>query len=257
MEAPADRAGCHRVRARVSTWRLAFERRVFVDGAMRLPYRLHRPTLASADARHPLVLPLHGSGAIGTDNESQLGAFAGTWLTGSRALAGASAPFVVVPQVTIRSATYAADSEDGLPSSSATPALATMLRLVGSLVRALPVDPARIYVVGFSMGGSATWNALLASPHTFAAAVVIAGVPPHRATAAEFEAVPVLVLHSVADPESSFEATRTMVDRICRDAGNACRVHLRRYEVLGHEIPPDVLHDDWWQRWLFEWSRQI
>lgn len=235
----------------------AFERQMFVDGAMRLPYRLHRPTPASPEARHPLVLQLHGSGAIGTDNESQLGALAGTWLTGSPAFAGASAPFVVVPQVPLRSATYAADPEDGLPASSATPALAAILRLVDSLTRALPVDPARIYVIGFSMGGSAAWNALLAAPRTVAAAVIIAGVPPRRARGAELGAVPVLVLHSAADPENPFEATRAMVDRICRDAGKSCRVHLRRYEALGHEIPPDVLLDDWWQRWLFERARRI
>src|SRR5690242_15718896 len=52
---------------------------VAADGTT-LPYRLLAPPVVRPGTRYPLVLQLHGSGAIGTDNHAQIGAFANGWL---------------------------------------------------------------------------------------------------------------------------------------------------------------------------------
>ena len=46
---------------------------VFEHGAGALPYRLLPPPEVHGGQRYPLVIVLHGSDAVGTDNRAQLG----------------------------------------------------------------------------------------------------------------------------------------------------------------------------------------
>jgi predicted peptidase len=43
------------------------------------PYRILRPAELAGGRTHPLVVLFHGSGAIGTDNISQVGPLAKSW----------------------------------------------------------------------------------------------------------------------------------------------------------------------------------
>ena len=83
------------------------------DGT-RLPYRLMPPASPSPGREYPLVVLLHGSGAIGDDNEKQIGAVARAW--GEPALRKRFPAYVLVPQVPVRSADYRPGG-DGLPAS--------------------------------------------------------------------------------------------------------------------------------------------
>ena len=51
--------------------------------------------------------------------------------------------------------------------------LAALTELIKSSLKKCPIDPARIYVTGQSMGG--TYSAILKEPHLFAAAVPVCG----------------------------------------------------------------------------------
>lgn len=220
---------------------------VAADGT-RLPYRLMSP--AATSERLPLVIVLHGSGAIGTDNTAQIGAFAKGW-----ALPDVVARFpayVAVPQVAVRSADYGPD-DDGLPASHPGASLPAVLDLVETLVRTLPVDPSRVYVVGFSMGGSAALNALLIEPERFAAAVAFSPVPPSRALAGKVSGLPVLLVHGDADDENPYPSDRAWAEALAKAGGHPRFIV---YAGMEHRTPPDMLAwDDSWRTWLFAQTR--
>src|ERR1019366_4684785 len=81
----------------------AFEHATFTSGDSTMPYRLLGPSTAPSSPV-PLVIVLHGSGSIGSDNEAQLGDLAlGFAQPGVRT---AYPAYVLVPQFTARSANY-------------------------------------------------------------------------------------------------------------------------------------------------------
>jgi predicted peptidase len=212
-----------------------------------LPYRLLAPAHVAAGERYPLVLVLHGSGGIGRDNQGQLGGFPLAWA--APALRARYPAYVLVPQFPSRSADYAPSSVAGMQASHGTPALAAALALVEDFAARHPVDRARIYATGFSMGGSAAWNAVLARPDLFAAAMPVSAVAPDPGLAPRLRMTPLYVLHGDADPENPIASDRAMVAAIRRAGGD--RVRLREYAGLDHRIPGDVFLGTWWRDWLF------
>jgi predicted peptidase len=227
----------------------AFASAVFTasDGT-RLPFRLLAPAATTRGHRYPLILQFHGSGAIGTDNAAQLGPFATGWAAPD--IRARFAAYVLVPQFPARTVDYSMGSgRDDVPVSRALPPLAAALELLDSLRQALPVDTTRVYVVGFSMGGSSVWHALLGRPTAFAAAMSIAGVPPAAADLKRLPRVPLLLVHGTADSENPYAAARGAYDALPPPMRNGVELHA--YPGLGHEIPADVLAGDWWREWLF------
>jgi len=219
------------------------------DGTV-LRYRLLVPPRLEPGRRYPLVVQFHGSGGIGTDNAGQLDTLARAWaLPEVRARYPA---FVLVPQFPVRSANY--DDPAAPRVAVATPALSAALELIDSVVAQQPVDPARVYATGFSMGGSATWLSLLARPGLFAAAMPIGGIAPDRARASELRGIPILVLHGDADTENPIDADRAMVAAIRATGGR--EVRLREYVGLPHRPPADLVPGAWWRDWLFARHRK-
>ena len=88
-----------------------------------------------------------------------------------------------------------------------------VLALLDHLQAAYPVDPKRVLVTGFSMGGMGTWFLASRHPNRFTAAIPIAGSP--RALAEEgwgaLEALPLHAIHSVDDEVVAIEPTRKAV----------------------------------------------
>lgn len=216
-----------------------------------LPYRLLAPARIEPGRRYPLVVQFHGSGAMGTDNRAQIERdfAARTWAI--PAIRARHPAFVLVPQFPVRSANY--DDPVAPRSATAAPALSTALELIDAVIAQQPVDPARVYASGFSMGGSATWLSLLARPDLFAAALPISGIAPDRARANALKHIPILVLHGDADTENPIDADRAMVAAI--RAGGGKQVRMRTYVGLAHMPPGDLVPGDWWRDWLFAQHR--
>lgn len=214
------------------------------DGT-RLPYRLLTPPAIVAGVRYPLVLQLHGSGAIGTDNRAQIGAFSNGWLLPEAR--GAFPAFVLVPQFPSRTVEYppALDASQ-LRSRSLSP-LAAAVALVDQIAAQQPVDRTRIYVTGFSMGASSALQLVLARPDLFAAAVAIAPVPPDSPLV---PSRPILIVHGDADTENPFTASRAWFESM--KARGAAGLEFRSYPGVQHEIPADLLTGMWWREWLFK-----
>lgn len=209
-------------------------------GGIVLPYRLLRPRQVEPGRTYPLVVIFHGSGAIGSDNASQIGPVARSWAT--PAVRERYPVFVLVPQFPDRSAVY---RDIGTPraTSAGTPLLHAALALVDDAVRTLPVDAQRVYAIGFSMGGSAVWNALALRPGLFAAAVSVAGVP--NPAALRRGRTRLLLVHGDADEENPFSA----ILRVYGEARSP-RVELWQYQGLGHEFPADLVTGTALAEWL-------
>lgn len=231
----------------VAAWKAKFSAQTFVaaDGAT-IPYRLYRP---ASRQRLPVVVILHGSGAIGTDNDAQMGALAAAWA--DPAFARDNPAIVVAPQAPVRTANYEM-SDDGLLASEAGPPLTAILELVDQLAKDPGVDASRISVVGFSMGASAAMQALLARPERFSAAVAFSAVPPPRSAARRMPDVPLLLVHGDRDDENPIAPDLAWAGALDRDGAMG---RLIIYRGMDHRIPDDMLTDRVWRRWLLQQRR--
>ncbi|MFC5571442.1 alpha/beta fold hydrolase [Lysobacter yangpyeongensis] len=224
---------------------------LFVPGSFedcrgtRLPYRLMTPSTATVGERSPLVVLLHGSGAIGDDNTAQIGPVARAWA--EPAVRARFGGYVLAPQVATRSADYHAGC-DGLPASAPGDSLAAVLALIDDVVARYPIDPDRIYLVGFSMGASAALDALVERPRGFAAVVAFAPVPPDRHFAARVAAVPMLLVHGSADAENPYAADRAWARAVAQAGGRPRFVVI---DGMAHEFPRQMLRRADWREWLF------
>jgi predicted peptidase len=216
-----------------------------------IPYRLLRPLHAAAGSRYPLVLVLHSSGGIGSDNTAQMGVLARFWA--QPAIREKYPAFVVAPQFAQRSANYQADTARKVLTSVPDASLGIMLHLIDSLKKTLPVDAGRVYVMGFSMGASSTMHALVLRPDLFAAAVAISGIPAfnHTATLAQ---TPLWLVHGNADTENPFASDSLLY----KELQHAKAKQLRFWEIdrLGHDIYPDLYTTELIPQWLFSRQKQ-
>jgi predicted peptidase len=218
-----------------------------VSGA--LPYRIHRPETVTPGQTYPLVLVLHGSGQMGTDNVAQVDGMVTAW---ARPRIFRDFPaFVVAPQVSQRSAVYAQDA-DGQPASKPGPSFAQVTALIDELTRTLPIDPKRIYLTGFSMGASTSLDLVMAAPERFAAVVAFSGVPPSRADAAKVKGVPMAMVHGDRDPQNPIEADRLWTAAVKAAGGEASLLEI---PGLGHDVPTALVGAEDWRQWMFRKHR--
>jgi predicted peptidase len=239
-----------------ATLRPAFERAILPSPiGDPLPYRLLRPQQLAPDPApaklYPLVIMLHGSGQIGTDNESQLGSLALAWAQPS--IRQQYPTYVAVPQFPGRTANYDTSAADHLLASHPAAPLLPLFELIDHLTQTLPIDPDRIYLIGFSMGASSAWHSLLLHPEKFAAAVLLSGVPPERILAPRFRQIPLLICHGDADPENPYAPDRAMFEAL----GPKSHARFRTYTGMVHSAPPDIADptSTWWSDWLFTQHR--
>lgn len=88
-----------------------------------------------------------------------------------------------------------------------------VLELLDFLTRTYAVDPHKVVLTGFSMGGIGAWH--LASRHQdrFAAAVIMAGRPSSRAIKTEWR-IPLYVIHGRADEVVPLGPTEKAVEKL-------------------------------------------
>lgn len=197
-------------------------------------YRLYVPPSYDASRKYPLLLFLHGSGALGTDNRRQVG----TELAQLHARLQAQEPvFVLAPQcpevdkwVTgAQKAPHLNFSQKDRPESDA---LKLVLSLLDELATKYSLDPDRIYVTGHSSGGAGTWD--IVSRHAldrFAAAIPVTGTnDPSRAFA--IRKLPLWVFHGAQDEISPVQNAREMITAL-RAQGSAVRY--TEYAGVGHD----------------------
>lgn len=150
-----------------------------------LNYRELKPTEIEKNRSYPLVLFMHGAGERGSDNEKQL--FHGSGMFENPVNQEKYPAFVIFPQCP-EDKYWAFDSRptsfmpDSMPlRKDPTPLIKSVKELVDQYALLPEIDKNRIYVIGLSMGGMATYELTGRYPDLFAAAIPICGtVNPQR-----------------------------------------------------------------------------
>ncbi|MGL4463361.1 MAG: dienelactone hydrolase family protein [Planctomycetia bacterium] len=222
------------------------------DGA--LPYRFLTPERPlAAGELYPLVIFLHGAGERGDDNEAQL-------VHGVKEFAKDSARkdfpcFLVAPQcpegkkwveVDWSAMTHVSPTE---PSESE----ALLVALIDDLVKEHPIDPARLYVTGLSMGGYGTWDLICRYPERFAAAGVVCGGGDETA-APKAAKIPVWVFHGAKDGAVPVERSRNMIAALKKAGGSP---KYTEYPEVGHNSWDAAYADPDFMSWLFAQKKPV
>jgi predicted peptidase len=215
------------------------------ENDIEIKYRLLKPLHNDTAKKFPLVVVFHGSGAIGSDNKSQLGALVKLWaLPGNREKYPA---YVLAPQFPSRSSNYALDKKRNVLVSSPQNCLRTALDLIDSLKQTLNIDPERIYLVGFSMGGSTVINALSARPDWFAAGVSISGVPQF-VEVKKLADIPIWLMHGNRDTENPFSSDK----QFYKEVSVKNKTRFWEFENTGHDdIFSTIILGEEIPGWLF------
>jgi len=142
-----------------------------------MPYRLYRPKLEPGK-KYPLVLFLHGSSGSGADNESQLlrANMFGSLVWALPKNQERHPCFILAPQSQVNWPPVKLVPDklpEILPGIGA--GCRQAVEIVEELLAKEPIDSARIYVTGHSMGGAGTWTLVSLRPDLFAAGVPVAG----------------------------------------------------------------------------------
>lgn len=192
----------------------AYEKHLFItESNDTLPYRLLTPEHPTKGQRYPLVLFLHGAGERGNDNAKQLTHGAQMWLN---PVNRSERPcFVLAPQCPLSG--YWAYNErptsfvpEEMPLAKEPSRIYPLLKaLLMSYAGRPDVDPNRIYVIGLSMGGMATYDIVVRNPQLFAAAIPICGtINPSRLEALKGSPTAFRLFHGDADPVVTVEGSR-------------------------------------------------
>ena len=178
----------------------------FDDGKVAVNYRLLKPQNFNQTKKYPLILVFHGSGAIGKNNTSQMGVLSKMWLLPENREKYQA--YVLSPQFPVRSSNYHLDETRNVKVSQSNEHLDLVLKSIDSLIIKENIDPSRIYVMGFSMGGATTSNAISKRPDLFAGAINVAGISQFDKMD-ELLKMPIWIVHGSLDtdnfPQSNFK----------------------------------------------------
>ncbi len=190
-----------------------------------LSYLIQEPICFDTEKQYPAIIFLHGAGTRGT-NITQL----------------ANNPFF----------TYAAAYTQGCMTVAPQCAADSWFDVFESLldfcafVAAHPqVDENRVYLIGASMGGYATWQAAMSRPELFAAIVPICGGGMYW-NAPRLQNMPVWAFHGQEDPTVLVRESEILAERINACGGNA---KLTVYPNTGHDAWTATYQD----KAVFDW----
>lgn len=195
-----------------------YEKQVFISLAGdSLHYRLLRPEIETTGDRYPLVLFMHGAGERSNNNEKQLTHGGQMFLNPVNREKYPA--YVLFPQCPPED--YWAYHQrpgsfmpDEMPvNQEITPIIKMVKELVDHYLLLPQIDRERVYVIGLSMGGMATFDLAIRFPEVFAAAIPICGtVNPQRLSLAKD--VSFRIFHGDADnvvtPEGSRAAYKAL-----------------------------------------------
>ncbi|MBD3322547.1 MAG: prolyl oligopeptidase family serine peptidase, partial [Chitinivibrionales bacterium] len=235
-----------------------------LSGTGTIPYRLFIPPEVAGPAPIPLVVFLHGAGGRGTDNNQQIDEYRAVREWAQPAAQAAHPCLVAAPQCP-GSARWS-NLCNPWPDPLADPPLSwgdcwsvgshwqveevepmtLALEMIDSLKMEFNVDPDRVYIVGRSMGGYGTWDAIARRPDLFAAAIPICGAGA-LAKADVLTGMGIWAFHGDADGTVPVSGSRDMVDAIGAAGGTP---RYTEFPGAGHSITSLV----WDTPGIIEWT---
>ncbi|HEY5813038.1 MAG TPA: prolyl oligopeptidase family serine peptidase [Terrimicrobiaceae bacterium] len=197
-----------------------------------LNYWLHLPPEAQRDDKWPAILFLHGLGQSGDDPTTVLQEGLPAYLAQRPDF-----PFIVIaPQC---------------PWNTWWPELSDVLdQLLVECSDTFPIDGARLYLTGLSMGGYGSWYLATLWPSRFAAVapicgggIVFHGFPKQ---VERLRKTPVWAFHGAKDDVVPLVESQKLVDALRESGGN-----------VKFTIYPDAAHDSWTETYgnpeLYSW----
>lgn len=212
----------------------AFEAGEFVETSGVLPYRIFAP--AGAAGPVPLVLFLHGAYERGADNRRQLELQTAPMVFSCVEVQRRYPCFMVAPQCPEGQQWVDMPWGEfrGVQPPEPTWALAASVALIRHLLASeRRIDPARVVVTGFSMGGYGAWDAIIRWPELFRAAVPICG-GGDEGTVLGIKDKPVWAFHAEDDDVVPVVRSRKMIEAMRAVGGSPRYTEYPSCEEVGH-----------------------
>ncbi|HBX69104.1 MAG TPA: hypothetical protein DEH25_06910, partial [Chloroflexi bacterium] len=105
-----------------------------------------------------------------------------------------------------------------------------IFELLDNLQARFNLDPGRILVTGYSLGGEGTWHFAGRFPGRFTAAIIMAGRPPEDYLTVDWQ-IPLLVIHGRQDERLPLHNTKEAVRRL---EEKSVDIQLRILENVSH-----------------------
>lgn len=223
-----------------------FQKKIFEDHEVKIPYRFLTPKNNSKNKKFPLVITFHNSTRIGNDNENQLEPFAKIWLR--EEIYEKFPCYVVAPQFNKRSTNYEINTE-GIQISKPSNEVSALLNLIKDLEKEFPnIDKNRIYLIGYSMGGSTAQNLMNLQPNKFAAIVSVASVPD-LSNLNKIKEKNIWLIHGKNDDENPYIGSVELYNKLSSDKN----LIFTTFTKLNHNniVIPFLITDEI-PKWLFE-----
>lgn len=206
-------------------------------------YALFLPPDYDPQRKYPLVLWFHGAGSRGDDLDTLLKD------SDQHGIGYLSRPdiqkqypaIILAPQ--LRNGRGWGARRSGPQPSDINHALA----IFDATRQSYAVDNKRVYVMGVSMGGFATWYALAQRPEVFAAGVPICG-GGDESQAVNFKNIPVWAFHGAQDDTVSVEFSRRMIDALKAAGGQP---KYTEYPDVGHRSWENAFQEKDLLPWLY------
>ena len=233
-----------------------YEKKIFIQDGDTLLYRVLLPENFSKEMTYPLVLFLHGAGERGADNEKQLTHGAGLFLTEENRRAFPS--IVLFPQCpSNESWTSVSVDRSSMPFTfdfDYASGVQRPLELVMALVENFKdiMDESRIYIMGLSMGGMGTFQAIYENPDLFAAAAPICGGADLKAYEQTPNTTPFWIFHGDADVVVPVAFSRDMHSVL---SGKQAEVTYTEYPGVNHNSWDNALAEPGLLQWIFSKRR--
>ncbi len=204
-----------------------------------LPFALYAGTDLDSTKKYPLVVALHGK-SDNNENGKQVTGWMKSFTTPERY---AKNPCIIVAPLCYQPFGGTGGGWGDKPGTQT-------IALVKELLRSLPIDKDRIYVIGHSMGGFGVCQLIKDEPRLFAAGVPVSGCAG-GGTAALYRKTPLWIFHAADDATVKVQGSRDLAKALKRV--KACKY--TEYPTGGHGIPGQVFEDPELHAWLFAQKR--
>ena len=203
-----------------------------------IPFRLKT---GKETHKKPLLVFLHGAGALGEENVKQFAEFKTAVGRIKRDC------IVLLPQ---QSSAFAEENAENLKIYAKS--LKNMIEL---LALSYPIDTSRIYLTGISLGGACVWYSLYNCPGFYAAGIPLMGYMPEAYSGVfrkeNFAREKIWAGHAKDDKLVPADSDINIYNRI----KDVCSIKLSLYDQGGHRMMRAFYRKEQWQEWLFSQSK--
>ncbi|MDR0541279.1 MAG: SusF/SusE family outer membrane protein [Dysgonamonadaceae bacterium] len=221
-----------------------------------LNYRKLAPLAIETGKKYPLVIFMHGAGERGSDNNSQLTHGAAQFV--STANREAFPAYVLFPQCPAQYFWALNPQPNSYEASQfpvdypVAPAIEQVKELLDAYLSMADIDKERVYILGLSMGGMATFDLVCRFPGVFAAAVPICGGVNVARLNTTVKNVYWRIFHGDADGVVPVQNSRTATAKLLEIGAD---VEYIEYPGVDHDVWTQVFQREDFLPWLFDKTR--